>query len=118
MSKTIGKTTRVIGWYHSHPHITVLPSHVGKLTYLKKYIFISIFSLEFRDVYYEDVRTQAMYQLLDQGFIGLIFSCFNEDAYIMKNIRCPGSKPDECYCEEMFQKSLKLYLYVNICTSF
>ncbi|KAF3328310.1 lys-63-specific deubiquitinase BRCC36-like isoform X1 [Carex littledalei] len=55
MSKAIGKTTRVIGWYHSHPHITVLPSHV-------------------------DVRTQAMYQLLDQGFIGLIFSCFNEDA--------------------------------------
>ncbi|CAA0837252.1 Mov34/MPN/PAD-1 family protein [Striga hermonthica] len=53
-SKT-GKTTRVIGWYHSHPHITVLPSHV-------------------------DVRTQAMYQLLDPGFIGLIFSCFSEDA--------------------------------------
>ncbi|CAH2035465.1 unnamed protein product, partial [Thlaspi arvense] len=48
-------TTRVIGWYHSHPHITVLPSHV-------------------------DVRTQAMYQLLDSGFIGLIFSCFSEDA--------------------------------------
>lgn len=21
---------RVIGWYHSHPHITVWPSHVGK----------------------------------------------------------------------------------------
>jgi hypothetical protein len=30
MTATIGKTTRVIGWYHSHPHITVLPSHVGK----------------------------------------------------------------------------------------
>ncbi|KAH0668100.1 hypothetical protein KY285_029306 [Solanum tuberosum] len=27
-----------------------------------------------------DVRTQAMYQLLDAGFIGLIFSCFSEDA--------------------------------------
>lgn len=26
-----------------------------------------------------DVRTQAMYQLLDSGFIGLIFSCFSED---------------------------------------
>lgn len=55
MTRTTGKTTRVIGWYHSHPHITVLPSHV-------------------------DVRTQAMYQLLDTGFIGLIFSCFSEDA--------------------------------------
>ncbi|XP_034695956.1 uncharacterized protein LOC117922065 [Vitis riparia] len=55
MTVATGKTTRVIGWYHSHPHITVLPSHV-------------------------DVRTQAMYQLLDSGFIGLIFSCFSEDA--------------------------------------
>ncbi|XP_039122787.1 uncharacterized protein LOC120259272 isoform X5 [Dioscorea cayenensis subsp. rotundata] len=55
MTLTTGRTTRVIGWYHSHPHITVLPSHV-------------------------DVRTQAMYQLLEAGFIGLIFSCFSEDA--------------------------------------
>ncbi|KAL8537532.1 hypothetical protein ACS0TY_012599 [Phlomoides rotata] len=55
MTLETGTTTRVIGWYHSHPHITVLPSHV-------------------------DVRTQAMYQLLDSGFIGLIFSCFSEDA--------------------------------------
>ncbi|KAK4413912.1 Lys-63-specific deubiquitinase BRCC36 [Sesamum alatum] len=55
MTMATGTTTRVIGWYHSHPHITVLPSHV-------------------------DVRTQAMYQLLDSGFIGLIFSCFSEDA--------------------------------------
>lgn len=55
MTLTSGRTTRVIGWYHSHPHITVLPSHV-------------------------DVRTQAMFQQLDLGFIGLIFSCFSEDA--------------------------------------
>jgi len=55
MTATIKKTTRVIGWYHSHPHITVLPSHV-------------------------DVRTQAMFQLLDTGFVGLIFSCFSEGA--------------------------------------
>ncbi|XP_021912088.1 uncharacterized protein LOC110825871 [Carica papaya] len=54
MTASTGRTTRVIGWYHSHPHITVLPSHV-------------------------DVRTQGMYQLLDSGFIGLIFSCFSED---------------------------------------
>ncbi|CAL8279937.1 unnamed protein product [Merluccius merluccius] len=45
---------RVVGWYHSHPHITVWPSHV-------------------------DVRTQAMYQTMDAGFVGLIFSCFVED---------------------------------------
>ncbi|KAL9244673.1 hypothetical protein vseg_018428 [Gypsophila vaccaria] len=62
MSATTGRRTRVIGWYHSHPHITVLPSHV-------------------------DVRTQAMYQLLDSGFIGLIFSCFNEDAFKVGRIQ-------------------------------
>ena len=45
------RVTRVIGWYHSHPHITVLPSHV-------------------------DVQTQGNFQLLDRGFIGLIFSVF------------------------------------------
>ncbi|XP_039722958.1 lys-63-specific deubiquitinase BRCC36 isoform X3 [Pteropus medius] len=27
----------------------------------------------------KDVRTQAMYQMMDQGFVGLIFSCFIED---------------------------------------
>jgi BRCA1/BRCA2-containing complex subunit 3 len=26
-----------------------------------------------------DVRTQAMYQMMDEGFIGLIFSVFNQD---------------------------------------
>ena len=36
---------QVVGWYHSHPHITVFPSHV-------------------------DVRTQGQYQQLDAGFVG------------------------------------------------
>lgn len=26
------RTTRVVGWYHSHPHITALPSHVDVQT--------------------------------------------------------------------------------------
>ncbi|KAF8068387.1 brcc3 [Scenedesmus sp. PABB004] len=55
VSASTGLPTRVVGWYHSHPHITVLPSHV-------------------------DVNTQAMYQLLDGGFVGLIFSVFNAAA--------------------------------------
>jgi len=55
ITEQLGKRTRVIGWYHSHPHITVLPSHV-------------------------DIHTQSSYQMLDPGFIGLIFSCFNKDA--------------------------------------
>ncbi|XP_029650271.1 lys-63-specific deubiquitinase BRCC36 [Octopus sinensis] len=51
---------RVLGWYHSHPHITVWPSHV-------------------------DVQTQAMYQMMEPGFIGLIFSVFNEDKNSKQN---------------------------------
>jgi len=44
----------VCGWYHSHPHITVHPSHV-------------------------DLATQAGYQTMDSNFVGLIFSVFNYD---------------------------------------
>uniref|UniRef100_A0A6I8PJ91 Lys-63-specific deubiquitinase BRCC36 n=1 Tax=Xenopus tropicalis TaxID=8364 RepID=A0A6I8PJ91_XENTR len=54
LAEITGRPMRVVGWYHSHPHITVWPSHV-------------------------DVRTQAMYQMMDVGFVGLIFSCFIED---------------------------------------
>jgi BRCA1/BRCA2-containing complex subunit 3 len=28
LAKLTGGTLRVVGWYHSHPHITVRPSHV------------------------------------------------------------------------------------------
>jgi BRCA1/BRCA2-containing complex subunit 3 len=44
--------TRVIGWYHSHPHFNPYPSHV-------------------------DLRCQGNYQQLEKGFVGLIFSVFN-----------------------------------------
>uniref|UniRef100_A0A2K5M0I5 MPN domain-containing protein n=1 Tax=Cercocebus atys TaxID=9531 RepID=A0A2K5M0I5_CERAT len=54
VAELTGRPIRVAGWYHSHPHITVWPSHV-------------------------DVRTQVMCQMMDQGFVGLIFSCFIED---------------------------------------
>ncbi|KAL6449054.1 hypothetical protein ACFW04_000636 [Cataglyphis niger] len=49
----LNRPMRVLGWYHSHPHITVCPSHV-------------------------DVRTQATYQTMDRSFVGLIFSVFSE----------------------------------------
>lgn len=54
LAEELKRPMRVIGWYHSHPHITVWPSHV-------------------------DVRTQLSYQMLDQGFVGIIFSVFSED---------------------------------------
>ncbi|KAI9360407.1 JAB1/Mov34/MPN/PAD-1 ubiquitin protease-domain-containing protein [Zopfochytrium polystomum] len=45
--------TFVVGWAHSHPHITVFPSAV-------------------------DLRCQNDQQMLDRRFFGLILSCFNE----------------------------------------
>jgi BRCA1/BRCA2-containing complex subunit 3 len=51
-----GREENVIGWYHSHPHITVMPSHV-------------------------DVKTQGNYQQLDSAFVGLIFSVFDSGRF-------------------------------------
>lgn len=30
LANKVRKPLRVVGWYHSHPHITVWPSHVGQ----------------------------------------------------------------------------------------
>ncbi|KAF9091758.1 BRCA1 BRCA2-containing complex, subunit 3 [Mortierella sp. AD031] len=72
ITKATGKTTRVIGWYHSHPHITVFPSHV-------------------------DLRTQLSQQLMDSRFIGMIVSCFNKDSELSNKIQvtCFQSRPDD-----------------------
>ncbi|KAG0367972.1 JAB1/Mov34/MPN/PAD-1 ubiquitin protease-domain-containing protein [Gamsiella multidivaricata] len=72
ITKATGKTTRVIGWYHSHPHITVFPSHV-------------------------DLRTQLSQQLMDQRFIGMIVSCFSTDSELSNKIQvtCFQSRPSD-----------------------
>jgi BRCA1/BRCA2-containing complex subunit 3 len=44
---------RVLGWYHSHPHLTVHPSNV-------------------------DLRTQCGMQMLDKNFVGIIMAAFNK----------------------------------------
>eukprot|EP00624_Nannochloropsis_granulata_P005883 evm.model.NODE_41946_length_18123_cov_25.350328.2 len=54
LAKATGRETRILGWFHSHPHITVLPSHV-------------------------DIQTQAQYQAMDAGFLGLICAVFQDD---------------------------------------
>lgn len=36
LSSSTGLFTRVVGWYHSHPHITVLPSHVDVNTQVRQ----------------------------------------------------------------------------------
>ncbi|TPX49556.1 hypothetical protein SeMB42_g01359 [Synchytrium endobioticum] len=53
---------QVIGWIHSHPHITVLPSHV-------------------------DLRTQATHQQMDDRWFGVIVSCFSGDTNAAQRIQ-------------------------------
>ncbi len=76
-----GVRTRVIGWYHSHPHITVLPSHV-------------------------DIKTQATYQMLDDGFVGLIFSTFNQASsratLFLTRVRSCAGMVGSCYQQAGF----------------
>lgn len=110
-----GCTTRVIGWYHSHPHITVLPSAVGAWlsearascrmhTGLPRVGSLNVASSEtlWRPVTRRsvvlpdasalraDVRTQSTYQRLDEGFVGLIFSVFDEDRAKVRLVLCTG----------------------------
>ena len=44
-----------------------------------------------------DVRTQAMYQMMDRDFVGLIVSCFNNDTTVgcfglIRNVQPPIDK--------------------------
>lgn len=48
--------TRVLGWYHSHPHITPYPSAV-------------------------DLNCQDGFQYMESGWVGLIFSVFHADSF-------------------------------------
>ncbi|CAH0555737.1 unnamed protein product [Brassicogethes aeneus] len=60
LAKKLNRPMRVLGWYHSHPHITVWPSHV-------------------------DIRTQGTYQIMDPLFVGLIFSVYQNDTNAKTN---------------------------------
>lgn len=75
LSQKTNKEVRVIGWFHSHPHITVWPSHV-------------------------DLNTQANYQTLSSSFVGIIGSVFSEDKTSKEcevNLTCFQS---ECISED------------------
>ncbi|CAO3662413.1 unnamed protein product [Umbelopsis vinacea] len=67
----LGRKICVVGWYHSHPHITVFPSHI-------------------------DVRTQLSQQMMDHRFFGLIVSCFDADVDLTQRLQitCFQSKDD------------------------
>jgi hypothetical protein len=89
-------TTRVIGWYHSHPHITVLPSAVGTArrgTPCGAERASERASAHASLCRAADVRTQSTYQLLDEGFVGLIFSVFDQDQ---------RDKVRSCSCASLF----------------
>ncbi|KAL1490676.1 hypothetical protein ABEB36_013332 [Hypothenemus hampei] len=60
LANTLNRPMRVVGWYHSHPHITVWPSHV-------------------------DIGTQTTYQMMDPLFVGLIFSVYQSDSRARSN---------------------------------
>uniref|UniRef100_A0A7S3G9Z0 MPN domain-containing protein n=1 Tax=Palpitomonas bilix TaxID=652834 RepID=A0A7S3G9Z0_9EUKA len=47
-----GHATQIVGWYHSHPHITIHPSHV-------------------------DLNTQSQFEATNKNAVGLIVSCFD-----------------------------------------
>lgn len=53
LSAELARPVRVVGWYHSHPHITVWPSAV-------------------------DLGTQDTFQVMDAAFAGLIFAVYPE----------------------------------------
>ena len=38
LTQVTSVNTRVVGWYHSHPHITVHPSHVDLRTQVRNFI--------------------------------------------------------------------------------
>ncbi|OMJ90416.1 hypothetical protein SteCoe_7222 [Stentor coeruleus] len=61
LSQEINQHSTLVGWFHSHPNITVFPSHV-------------------------DLRTQLSLQSLGPRFIGLIISCFSRDAANLEKI--------------------------------
>lgn len=46
-TRTSNRTTRVVGWYHSHPHITALPSHIDVQTQARSSIPAPVFSTLF-----------------------------------------------------------------------
>jgi len=52
--------THVVGWYHSHPNITSLPSHI-------------------------DLATQLSWQMMEPNFIGLIYSVYVIDKMEVKS---------------------------------
>ena len=61
LSQQINQKSNLIGWFHSHPNITIFPSHV-------------------------DLRSQHNLQTLGVDFIGIIISCYSRDSSYVRLI--------------------------------
>lgn len=76
LSKLYNRELRVIGWFHSHPHITVWPSDV-------------------------DLKTQRDMQTMEQCFVGIIASVFCTDKKTKENhltLTCFQTKDTDRVC--------------------
>ena len=67
-----------------------------------------------RDICLADVQTQAMYQMMDEGFIGLIFSVFNEDKNTKVRLDFHSSRN---ICGSAFPKHWSLGTYISVLNS-
>lgn len=47
LAKELEKPMQVLGWYHSHPHITVWPSHVGKKSKSFQFAYSTLINFRF-----------------------------------------------------------------------
>ncbi|XP_050531197.1 lys-63-specific deubiquitinase BRCC36-like [Daktulosphaira vitifoliae] len=92
LSRVKGSNLNVIGWYHSHPHITVWPSSV-------------------------DLQTQLNLQNMDSCFLGIICSSYNTDTTTMMkemNMVCFQSKRID---GKLLRVDIKFHVIPTLCTS-
>lgn len=83
LTAATGVETRIIGWVHSHPHITVLPSHVDLRTQATYQQMVGAWVMEWRwrggHAVVDDSNRMPLFLGQDPGFLGLIVAVFQDD---------------------------------------
>jgi len=82
IAKDFDRKTNVVGWYHSHPNITIWPSHI-------------------------DVRTQFLYQKMSASFVGIIFSVFQNTKDCGDKMRIIAFQSVDCRREPSLEKEIR-----------
>ncbi|KZS20353.1 Lys-63-specific deubiquitinase BRCC36 [Daphnia magna] len=85
LSIELGKPIRVLGWYHSHPHITVQPSHV-------------------------DMQTQSNYQAMFANSSLICFQAVNIDGVLRSREIVLSISPPESAAGREIKKLAKITL--------